>query len=73
MYETGRSLTKIALAILGIGLLASMLLGYSESDSVNRAGNAFFFLLFLPGVVLLVVSAVLRVVGGLRRRSPRTR
>ncbi len=67
MYETGKRLTKIALVVMAVGLVVSMLLGYSGSDSVNRAGNAFFFLLFLPGVVLLLLSGVLRIVGGFRR------
>lgn len=67
MYETGKRLTRIALMIIAIGLVASMFLGFSDDDSVARAGTAFFFLLFLPGVLLLIASAVLRVVGRLRR------
>ena len=73
MYEMGKRLTRIALVILAVGLLTSMFLGFSDSDSVNQAGNAIFFLVFLPGVFLLMVSGGLRVVGGLTRRSTRTR
>lgn len=72
MYETGKRLTRIALAVIALGLVTSMLLGFSESDSVARAGTAFFFLVFVPGVLLLIVSGVLRVAGGLRRRSSPT-
>jgi len=69
MYETGTRLTRIALMIIAVGLVTSMFLGLSESDSVARAGTAFFFLVFMPGVLLLIVSGALRVVGGLRRRG----
>ena len=67
MYESGKSLTRIALVVIALGLVISMLLGFSDDDSVARAGTAFFFLVFIPGVLLLLVSAILRVVGRLRR------
>ncbi len=67
MYETGKRLTRIALAIIVVGLLVSMFLGFSEQDSVARVGTAIFFLVFMPGVLLLFVSGALRVVGRLTR------
>ena len=58
---------------MGVGLLVSMLLGFSDKESVNRAGTAIFFLVFVPGVLLLIVAAVLGILGGLRSKVTRRR
>lgn len=73
MHTAGERLTRFALVVMGVGLLVSMLLGFSDRASVQRAGTAVFFLVFIPGVLLLFVSAVLRVVGGVRRKATRRR
>ena len=69
----GERLTKVALVVMGVGLVVSMLLGFSEKDWVNRAGTAIFFLVFIPGVLLLIVAAALRIAAGLRSKVTRRR
>jgi hypothetical protein len=56
----GRSLTRVACGVLALGLIPSVVLGYSGDPDLASAGNLLFLLTLVVGVPLLLVGWVLR-------------
>ena len=56
----GKSLTRIAGGVLALGLIASMVLGYSGHPNLASVGNTLLLLTLAIGVPLLLAGLVLR-------------
>lgn len=60
--SVAKSLGFAAFLVALVGVLVSMVLGYSGSDTLRSVGNAVFFYVLLVAVPLAIAAAVVALV-----------